>query len=91
MREASSGTEALAVLDAERVDLVLADVRLADMSGLAVARRALAHTGRVRVLLMSGYEQEPLTAVFSDMPFVRKPFRHEELEQRIRDVLDRPA
>ena len=40
---------------------------------------------------MSGYEQEPLTAEFSDMPFVRKPFRHEELEQPIRDVLDRPA
>ena len=91
VREASSGTEALAILDAESVDLVLADLRLSDMSGLAVARRARAHPDRVRVLLMSGYEQEPLTTEFSDVPFVRKPFRREELEQRIRDVLDRPV
>ena len=80
--------------DGTPIDLVLADIRLTDMSGVAVARRALSRSLPLPVLMMSGYlheEHERLASEFSSLPFVQKPFRREELTQRIREVMRRPA
>jgi len=48
----------------------------------------------VPVLLMSGYlhdEHELLATELPSLPFVQKPFKREELTQRIREVMRLPA
>jgi DNA-binding NtrC family response regulator len=52
---ATSGDEALASLETAEIDLLLCDVRMPKMDGLAVLRRAKAHDGGIAVVMMSGY------------------------------------
>jgi signal transduction histidine kinase/CheY-like chemotaxis protein/ligand-binding sensor domain-containing protein len=52
---AASGSEALALFEANRFDLVLMDMRMPDMSGVETARRMRASAGpRLPIIAMSG-------------------------------------
>jgi DNA-binding response OmpR family regulator len=82
--EALSGAAALEVLQNERVDLVLLDVMMPEMSGLEVLQHIKdnAHTGRLPVILvtakthdddvMSGYQ-------FGADYYITKPFTAKQL------------
>ena len=89
--EAASGEDALAVLAAEHVDLVLLDVMLPGIDGLETLRR-LRTTSQVFVILVTARAEEVDTliglAVGAD-DYVTKPFSPREVAARVTAVLRR--
>jgi CheY-like chemotaxis protein len=78
-REASGGGEALAILEAEPVDLVMADQRMADMTGVDLYRAAVARRPELatRFVLMSGDAGTPELMEFASatgLQVIEKPF-----------------
>jgi len=89
--EASSGKAALEILQHNStIDLLFSDVVLPDgMNGFELVHKARAlHTG-LRALMTSGYANanRPGTEE-TDVPLLLKPYRRNELAERIRLVLD---
>jgi signal transduction histidine kinase len=90
--EASSGPAALDVLTRESaIDLLFSDVVLPlGMNGFELVSKARAMRSGLRALMTSGYANihRPGTER-PDVPLLLKPYRRDELAQRIRLVLDR--
>lgn len=92
---ASNGSEALRVADQYmgRIDLVLTDVVMPQLSGPEMARE-LQHTRpESKILFTSGYTATPLPAGSDDKkppPFIMKPYTRETLARKVREVLDAP-
>jgi two-component system response regulator YesN len=55
--EASDGTEALGYLESRPVDLVLTDVKMPEMDGLALAKVISERWPRTKVVVISGYDE----------------------------------
>jgi CheY-like chemotaxis protein len=53
---AHNGHEAMALIDREQPDLVVADLRLPGVDGLVVARHARGHSPPIPVILITGYD-----------------------------------
>ncbi len=92
---AADGDAALAAARAaaEPADLLLTDVLMPGTNGAALAR-TLASEGRARrVLFMSGYTGTTLREQLAELgrvPLVGKPFRSDELLERVRAALAAP-
>ena len=89
---AASGPEALALAEQHPgpIHLLLSDVVMPDMSGLDLAERLTRTAPQLRVVLMSGYTNDPrLQAVGSSAicHFLPKPFTATELLRRVRTAL----
>jgi len=54
--EAQDGREALALLQAERYDLILTDIRMPVMSGLELLKQCAENYPRTKVIVLSGYD-----------------------------------
>jgi len=83
---ASSGREALARLSAERFDVVLTDLRMPEVDGLAVLLAARAQPSPPEVVLMTAYGStesavEAMKGGAAD--YVVKPFAMDELRMRV--------
>jgi two-component system, cell cycle sensor histidine kinase and response regulator CckA len=75
----------------ETIDLLLSDIVMPHMGGRELAERVRQTLPAIRVLLMSGYIDDPDTqrAVLDEkMPFLEKPFTRDALAKRVRRVLD---
>jgi adenylate cyclase len=77
---------------AEQIDLVLTDVVMPIMDGIAMADSIKSHTPDARIVLMTGYS-EPVIAGMrgGSYPLIRKPFLSEDLLRIIKANLDPPA
>jgi PAS domain S-box-containing protein len=89
---AASGPDALAVAQTQggRIDLLLSDVVMPDMSGLDLAEALARDHPQMRIVLMSGYTNDPrLQSVGSPevCHFLPKPFTATDLLQRVRTAL----
>jgi DNA-binding NtrC family response regulator len=75
------------------VDLLLTDVVLPGMNGVALAERVVAERGGIRVLFMSAYasEETVLERAVQGRPcaFLPKPFSLDLLARTVRELLDR--
>ncbi|MEM6793636.1 MAG: response regulator [Acidobacteriota bacterium] len=91
--EASNGVEALHNIESFEgpIDLLLTDVVMPQMKGTELAERLKTVRPGVRVLFMSGYNEESILGARlgkSSGVLIQKPFSPRGLAQRVRDALD---
>jgi CheY-like chemotaxis protein len=91
--QARNGQEALDLLSemADDIDLILTDVVMPDMGGLALAEELLTRRPGLKLVYMSGYsEADKLQPGLQNLeiPFLQKPFSAESLVLKVREVLD---
>ncbi|MBC7226918.1 MAG: response regulator [Thermoflexales bacterium] len=88
--EAADGREALEVYAAERVDLVLTDVVMPGMGGVALVEALRRRNPDVKVVAVTGYGEEQEVERIRQvgaLEVVRKPFEVERLAETLRRVL----
>ena len=75
-----------------RIDLLLTDVEMPDMSGRELAQRLRAERTEMRLLYMSGHSEDDVAGygvLASGGMFLPKPFTVAALTERVREVLDK--
>jgi two-component system, NtrC family, response regulator HydG len=87
---ATSAQEALTQLEDEELDLLLSDVRMPKMDGLALLRHIRAHHPEIVVVMMSGHQD--VTAAVEAMKagafdYMVKPFGREDVVRTIQKAL----
>src|SRR5918912_446573 len=90
--EAESGESALSRLLTEPFDVVLTDLKMAPLDGLAVLRGALEVTPSTQVIVMTGYgtvEGAVEAMRMGACDYVNKPFKESELLVRVQRALER--
>ncbi len=90
---AGGGKEAIEVYEAhkERIDMVILDMIMPDMSGSEVYDRLKHINPEVKVLLSSGYTIDGAASEIMSRGcngFIQKPFKIKELSQKLREILD---
>jgi two-component system, NtrC family, response regulator HydG len=89
---ASSAADALALLDALAVDLVVTDVRMPGLSGIDLIREVRARHPGIELIVITGYatiEGAVEALQLGAWDYLAKPFTDEELFQAVRRVLAR--
>jgi two-component system, NtrC family, response regulator AtoC len=88
---AESGDEALQRFEAERIDLVLTDLKMPGLGGIELLRELRARDGEVPVIVLTAFGTVP-TAVeamkLGAVDYVLKPFDLDAIELVIRRALD---
>src|SRR5437899_1100545 len=90
--EAESGEAALSRLVAEPFDVVLTDLKMAPLDGIAVLRGALEIAPTTQVIVMTGYGTvESAVAAMQQgaHDYLSKPFKEEELLVRVQRALEK--
>jgi CheY-like chemotaxis protein len=89
---ASAGSDAIAMIDAEQPDLVVTDLHMPGIDGLAVARHAREREAPIPVVLITAWP--PARGARDDPPAtarLAKPFANADLVASVRRALrDRP-
>jgi two-component system cell cycle sensor histidine kinase/response regulator CckA len=90
---AETATEAVRIAErnGRKIDLLLTDLVMPELSGTALAERVCTLLPDVRVLFMSGYSDEIVTRNGTLTPgsaFLEKPFSANELAAKVRETLD---
>ena len=92
--EARDGHHALRICEThvEPIQLVLTDLVMPNMRGADLAERLRRARPDLRILLMSGYPEQPVIQRRGCDPvaFLPKPFTSFELVAKVRQVLDSP-
>ncbi|MCK6523507.1 PAS domain S-box protein [Myxococcota bacterium] len=89
---AQDAEEAMLVLPRQRFDLLVTDVIMPGLSGVELAEIAVALWPGLPVLFVSGYAWDELVRtrrLSRDAPFLRKPYRNEELLGMVATALQR--
>ena len=85
---ASSGTEALQVLDGRDVDVVFSDISMPGLDGMALARVISRFTVRPQIVFVTAHDEHAVDAFAVDATdYVMKPVRAERLSEAIRRVV----
>jgi two-component system chemotaxis response regulator CheY len=90
--EAGDGLEALEILKAHRVHLVLSDINMPTMDGLSLLSQMRAHTEwrHVPVILITteGSQAQVLEAVsLGAAAYIRKPFTADQIREKVAQLL----
>ncbi|MBS0505135.1 MAG: PAS domain S-box protein [Proteobacteria bacterium] len=80
---ATSGEQALSMLEGASFDAVITDVIMPGMSGVELARRIRERMPGLPVLLASGYSADILSAEPGEFHLLAKPYGREELAQAL--------
>jgi len=81
---AEGGKEALEIIEKENPDLVLLDVRMAEMTGIEVLQTLRGRNNNTKVIMVTGVEEEETVKTAHDLgvrEFIHKPLVLEELEK----------
>ncbi|HWM95255.1 MAG TPA: response regulator [Thermoanaerobaculia bacterium] len=84
---AANGHEAIAILESEKVDLVVTDLRMPEMDGfelLAWLRRGHPH---LPVVVMTAFGAETASRLDGGLELLEKPFDIADLKQKVSDLL----
>lgn len=88
--EAAEADGALALLKAQRIDLLVTDVGLPGLNGRQLAEMAVQMQPHLRVLFMTGYAEEAShrgAFLAPEMSLITKPFTIDTLAGRIRQLM----
>ncbi|GIL35240.1 LytTR family DNA-binding domain-containing protein [Phycicoccus sp. DTK01] len=86
---ASSGTEALQVLDARDVDVVFSDISMPGLDGMALARVISRFSERPLVVFVTAHERHAVDAFALDVTdYVMKPVREQRIAEAVRRVVE---
>ena len=85
---AASGAEALDILNAQPVDLVLTDLLMPGLNGLELARKIKERTPRLPIILLSGVNEVPEDAECADL-FLSKVEGPVAMCEKISEMLSR--
>jgi DNA-binding NtrC family response regulator len=90
--EAANGTEAVALLNKWRVDLVISDLVVPNLNGLNLISLIRARWPRMPIVLISGYLSQDAGNIILDglADFLQKPIRPSALVATVRRLLPRP-
>jgi putative nucleotidyltransferase with HDIG domain len=91
-REAGSGTEALALLEEESAPLVISDLRMPQMDGVALLREIIARwpdTAVIMVTAVAEVESAVACLQLGALDYVAKPFHLDEVRARVMQALDK--
>lgn len=89
--QAENGMEAMTLLDegSHPIDLVLSDVVMPHMDGVALYHAVRAKYPQLKILFMSGYPlQDREGEEFSDLQWVQKPFSLSQLAKKLRTLIE---
>src|SRR6266511_1061633 len=91
---AANGKEALLLHSQHsgRIQLMITDVVMPEMSGRELAERVVAVDGKLKVLYMSGYTDDAIVyhgVLEEGIDFIQKPFSPDALARKVREVLDK--
>src|SRR5512143_2349746 len=90
VHEAASGEEAVGKLEAESYHVVVTDIRLGDLTGVDILKKAKEVNSGIEVILMTAYATVE-TAVqalrLGAFDYIQKPFELEHLKHRVRTAL----
>lgn len=85
---ATSGTEALQVLDSRDVDVVFSDISMPGLDGMALARVIARFTVRPQIVFVTAHDEHAVDAfALAATDYVMKPVRAERLGEAIRRVV----
>ncbi|WP_217592252.1 response regulator [Cohnella sp. GbtcB17] len=90
IRIAGNGSEALALLEERKADLILSDIRMPEMDGIALLERVRERHGDVPFIVLSGYdlfEYAQKALKFGAYAYLLKPVAETELEDVVRRAL----
>jgi two-component system, NtrC family, response regulator HydG len=90
VEEASSGDEAARKLESESFQVVVTDIRLGDLTGVDVLKRAKEVNSETEVVLMTAYgtvETAVQALRLGAFDYIQKPFDIEQLIHRVRTAL----
>lgn len=91
---ASTGPDAIALIDREAPDLVVTDLRLPGVDGLAVARHARAHVPPISVFLISADDSDKAREAAREIgvsAFLAKPFANAAFREAVQRLLGEKA
>jgi PAS domain S-box-containing protein len=83
--------EAIAIADANEIDLLITDVVMPGMNGYELEKKLTASRPRLRCLFMSGYTADVIAhrgILEGGLNFIQKPFSIRELGAKVREVLE---
>jgi PAS domain S-box-containing protein len=90
--EANNGSAAIGVYEknAHKIDMVLTDVVMPQMSGFDLGKELEGRTPGLKILYMSGYRDNEIGDApgISPRAFLHKPFTPDVLLEKVREVLD---
>lgn len=92
IHEAASGVEALAILEREKVDVLITDLHMPEMDGLELMRQARSLFSGLQVIVVTGDDSRDaiLTAMrLGAINYLIKPIQVEELSISIHQAMDR--
>jgi DNA-binding response OmpR family regulator len=87
---AHTGLEAISLIDRERPELVVTDLRLPGADGLAVARHARAQVPAIPVILITAYDSEHIRQAARESGvdvYLAKPFSNAAFLEAVHRVL----
>jgi len=90
VQEAATGEEAIRKLESDPFHVVVTDIRLGDISGVEILKKAKEVNSETEVILMTAYASVD-TAIqalrLGAFDYIQKPFEIEHLKHRVRTVL----
>lgn len=87
--EAKNGLEALEAIRSQQPDIVLIDIQMPEMNGIALAEQLVSYA--LQIVFITAYDQFAVKAFeLNAMDYLLKPFGKDRFDQTIRKVLSSP-